>query len=110
MITADSAKTYFLNTKSLIAAAERKYQINELLPQQIEAYKLENGFLYAGILDAQGMPTPLIEQGKRIKMERYRDYFAEQSSAANEDAGKERYRKISTAIDEALKRLNPYCR
>ncbi|MCB0549653.1 MAG: WD40 repeat domain-containing protein [Phaeodactylibacter sp.] len=107
VITADSAKTYFLNTKSLIAAAERKYQINELLPQQIEAYKLENGFLYAGILDAQGMPTPLIEQGKRIKMERYRDYFAEQSSAANEDAGKERYRKISTAIDEALKRLNP---
>ena len=96
------ARTQFLDAKGLIAKAEDNYQIDELLPDQIREYGLETGFPYAGILDANGMPTPLIGESKPIRMERYRDYFAEQTKKTADKAEKERYQKIITALDEAL--------
>ncbi len=97
------ALTQFLDAKGLIARAEDKYQINDLLPHQIREYGLENGFPYAGILDENGMPTPLIDEGKPIKMERYRDYFAEQAGEAKDNSEeKERYLKIVEILNQGL--------
>ena len=104
-ITNESIETWFLDPKSLVAGAEEKYQINELLPHQIREYGLENSFPYAGILDADGMPMPLIQEGKPIKMERYAEYFSEQATRTQDDAQREKYQKIAEAINEALEQM-----
>lgn len=104
-ITNESVETWFLDTKSLVAGAEEKYQINELLPNQIREYNLENCFPYANILDENGMPTPLIQEGKPIKMERYAEYFSDQAARTKDERQREKYQKITEAINEALAQM-----